>query len=108
MRRFWNEYRSRSALLLVAIAIPPLGILFLCTRARAGVFRKLLGSLVLVLLSFIYLHFFFGLHFELDGETEIEHFDVPVSPDHDVARLDVPMHDAGGVCSDERRAPFKS
>jgi len=52
---------------LIAIVIPPLGIVLLWTRARAGIFRKLLGSLALVLLSVAQLHFFFGLKAELDG-----------------------------------------
>jgi outer membrane protein assembly factor BamB len=54
------------ALLLIAIVIPPLGIVLLWT-GRAGLFRKLLGSLALVLLSFVHLHYFFGLRAELDG-----------------------------------------
>ena len=54
-------------LLAIAVAVPPLGIVLLWTRSRAGVFRKLLGSLALVLLSFAHLHYFFGLRAELDG-----------------------------------------
>ena len=53
--------------LAIAVAVPPLGIVLLWTRARAGFFRKLLGSLALVLLSFVHLHYFFGLRAELDG-----------------------------------------
>jgi outer membrane protein assembly factor BamB len=54
-------------LLLIAIVVPPLGIVLLWTRTRAGFFRKLVGSLALVLLSLAHLHFFFGLRAELDG-----------------------------------------
>lgn len=57
----------RWVLVLVAVVLPPLGIAFLWTRSRAGLFRKLLGSLALVLLTFAHLHFFFGLRAELDG-----------------------------------------
>ena len=54
-------------LLLIAIVVPPLGIVLLWTRTRAGLFRKLMGSLALALLTFVHLHFFFGLRAELDG-----------------------------------------
>jgi outer membrane protein assembly factor BamB len=54
-------------LFAIAVALPPLGIVLLWTRTRAGFFRKLLGSLALVLLSFVHLHYFFGLRAELDG-----------------------------------------
>ncbi len=54
-------------LLAIAVAVPPIGIVLLWTRARAGFFRKLLGSLALVLLSFVHLHYLFGLRAELDG-----------------------------------------
>jgi outer membrane protein assembly factor BamB len=52
---------------LVSVLLPPLGLVLLWTRSRAGVFRKLLGSVALLLLSFVYLYFFFGLRVELDG-----------------------------------------
>ena len=54
-------------LLAIAVAVPPLGIVLLWTRTRAGFLRKLLGSLALVLLSFVHLHYVFGLRAELDG-----------------------------------------
>jgi outer membrane protein assembly factor BamB len=54
-------------LLLVAILVPPVGLVLLWTRSRASVFRKLLGSFALLLLSFVHLHFFLGLRVELDG-----------------------------------------
>ncbi len=52
---------------LVAILVPPLGVVLLWTRGPAGVFRKLLGSIALALLSVLYLVLFFGLRVELDG-----------------------------------------
>ena len=54
-------------LLLIAVVLPPLGIVLLWTRTNAGFFRKLLGSLALVLLNFVHLHYVFGLRAELDG-----------------------------------------
>lgn len=54
-------------LFLVAVALPPLGLVLLWTRTRVGIFRKLLGSSALVLVSIAQLHFFFGLRAELDG-----------------------------------------
>jgi len=54
-------------LLLIALALPPLGILLLWTRRGVGFSRRLLGSLALVLLSLVYLRVFFGLRMEMDG-----------------------------------------
>ncbi len=54
-------------LLLIALLLPPVGIVLLWTRTRAGVLRKLLGSLALLLLSVVHLVYFFGLRAELDG-----------------------------------------
>ena len=54
-------------LVVVALAFPPLGIVVLWTRTRVGVFRKLLGTLALALLSVAYLFLLFGLRVELDG-----------------------------------------
>jgi len=53
--------------LLISVVVPPLGVVLLWARTRAGLFRKLLGTLALVLLSVVHLHFFFGLRAELDG-----------------------------------------
>jgi outer membrane protein assembly factor BamB len=55
------------ALVVIAIALPPLGIVLLWSRTRAGLLRKLLGTLGLALLSVAYLFLFFGLRVELDG-----------------------------------------
>ena len=33
----------------------------------------------------------------LPGESEVENFDVPVGPEHQVLRLDVPVNDTAGV-----------
>jgi len=52
---------------VVAVALPPLGIVLLWTRAGLSFFRKLLGSLALVVLTFAHFYFFFGLRVELDG-----------------------------------------
>ncbi len=54
-------------LLLVALLLPPVGIVLLWTRTRAGIFRKLLGSFALLLLTVVHLVFLFGLRAELDG-----------------------------------------
>jgi outer membrane protein assembly factor BamB len=51
----------------VSAILPPVGIALLWSRARVGVFGKLLGSFVLLLLSLAYVHYFFGLRVELDG-----------------------------------------
>ncbi len=73
-------------LLLIAVLIPPAGIVLLWTRTRAGFFRKLAGSLALVLLSFVHLHFFFGLRAELDGTgaRPILSFEAPGSHDEEL------------------------
>ena len=60
-------YRSLSALLLSALLLPPLGLILLWIRPGLGVFRKLLGTVFLAVLSIAHLHFFFGLRLELDG-----------------------------------------
>ena len=60
-------YRSLTALLLACLLLPPLGLILLWIRPSLGIFRKLLGTLLLALLSIAHLHYFFGLRMELDG-----------------------------------------
>jgi outer membrane protein assembly factor BamB len=75
---------SRWVLFVVAVLVPPLGIVLLWTRTRAGIFRKLAGSIVLVLLNLVHLYLFFGLRAEFDGtgtrpifsfETDESHYE---------------------------------
>jgi hypothetical protein len=54
-------------LFLIALLVPPLGIVLLWTRTRWGFFRKLLGSLALLLLSVVHLVYLFELRAEFDG-----------------------------------------
>ncbi|HXV62303.1 MAG TPA: PQQ-binding-like beta-propeller repeat protein [Vicinamibacteria bacterium] len=54
-------------LLVIAFLVPPLGIVLLWARSRASVTVKLLGSLALLVLSFVHLHWLFGLRVEVDG-----------------------------------------
>jgi outer membrane protein assembly factor BamB len=58
--------KSRAALWLAALLLPPVGLVVLWFRPL-GIFRKLLGSLALVGLSLFYLVYFFGLRWELSG-----------------------------------------
>ena len=60
-------YRSLTALLLSSLLLPPLGFILLWIRRGLGVFRKLLGTAFLAVLTIAHLHFFFGLRLELDG-----------------------------------------
>jgi outer membrane protein assembly factor BamB len=60
-------YRSLTALLLAAVLLPPLGLVLLWMRPGIRIPRKILGSLVLVILGVVYLHKFFGLRMEMDG-----------------------------------------
>ncbi|HJS73546.1 MAG TPA: hypothetical protein VJ921_04620, partial [Vicinamibacteria bacterium] len=54
-------------LLVIALLMPPVGIVLLWTRTRAGVFRKLLGTVALLLLSVVHLVYIFELRAEFDG-----------------------------------------
>jgi outer membrane protein assembly factor BamB len=54
-------------LLAIALLLPPVGIVLLWTRTKAGFFRKLLGSFALLLLSVVHLVYFFELRVEFDG-----------------------------------------
>src|SRR5437867_2417315 len=60
-------YRSWSALLLVSLLLPPLGLILLWMRPGTRTPRKILGSLLLGILGVVYLHKFFGLRMEMDG-----------------------------------------
>ena len=42
------------------------------------------------------------------SETEVEHFDVAISTDHDVVRLNITVHNAGGVCGGKTRGDLRS
>jgi outer membrane protein assembly factor BamB len=57
----------RTLAIVVSLLVPPLGIVFLWTRTRAGVVPKLAGTLALAAVSFAHLHYFFGLRAQLDG-----------------------------------------
>jgi outer membrane protein assembly factor BamB len=60
-------YRSWPALLATSLLLPPVGLLLLWMRPGIRVPRKLLGSLLLVILAVLYLHKLFGLHMEMNG-----------------------------------------
>jgi uncharacterized membrane protein YqaE (UPF0057 family) len=61
--------RSGWVLLLIALALPPVGVILVWARPGMGVFRKLAATLALALLSVVHLRLFFGLRVELDGGT---------------------------------------
>jgi len=60
-------HRSRLAFWLVSLLLPPVGLVLLWMRPGIRIPRKMLGSLLLVILGVAYLHRFFGLRMELDG-----------------------------------------
>ena len=60
-------YRSLISLVLSSLLFPPLGWVLLWIRPTLGIFKKLLGTAFLAVLSIAHLHFFFGLQLELDG-----------------------------------------
>ncbi len=60
-------YRSKAALWLASLALPPVGLAVLWTRGGVRLAGKLLGSVALVALGITYLVTLFGLRAELDG-----------------------------------------
>jgi outer membrane protein assembly factor BamB len=60
-------YRSPAVLLLASAAAPPVGILLLWVRRGTGVFKKILGTLVIGAWAVAALVLFCGLRAELDG-----------------------------------------
>jgi len=62
-----SQYHSWPILLAASVLLPPLGLFLLWTRPETRIPRKMLGSLLLTILAFAYLHYLFGLRMEMDG-----------------------------------------
>lgn len=60
-------YRSWPVWLLASLLLPPLGLVLLWTRPGIRIPRRILGSLLLIILGAAYLHKLFGLRMEMDG-----------------------------------------
>ncbi len=63
-----TPWHKRTSILWAAIfLLPPLGLILLWLRSSTSILRKLGGTLLVVVLTGIHLHLFFGLRMELDG-----------------------------------------
>ncbi|HUG43679.1 MAG TPA: PQQ-binding-like beta-propeller repeat protein [Acidobacteriota bacterium] len=72
-------YRRISILWAAMLLLPPFGLLLLWLRGSTSILRKIGGTLLVAVLTGIYLHLFFGLRIELDGTgmVPIFHFHDP-------------------------------
>ena len=60
-------YRNTVVFVLVCLLLPPAGLILLWMRSQTGVFRKLLVSFALVILTIVHLFAFYGLRAEFAG-----------------------------------------
>jgi outer membrane protein assembly factor BamB len=72
MNRSWIQ--NTWLFLLVCLALPAVGLILLWMRSGMGIWKKLLGSLVLAGLTLGHLVAFYGLRFEMDGTGMIPFF----------------------------------
>src|ERR1035437_64949 len=54
-------------ILAAALVLPPAGLILLWLRRGTPVFRKILGSLAIVIVAVTHLFLFYGLHMEFSG-----------------------------------------
>ncbi len=66
--------RSRVALWLSVVALPPLGAVLLWMRGDLGIFRRVMGTLGIVVISILELYFFYGLRLDFNGNMSELHF----------------------------------
>lgn len=59
--------RSLATLLVASVLLPPVGLVLLWLRSETRLRRKVLGSVVILVLGVVYLQVFFGLRMDRDG-----------------------------------------
>ena len=62
-------YGSRHALLISSVLVPPVGLVLLWVRSGTGAFRKIFGTVPILLLGIFYFHLIFGIHVEFEGSA---------------------------------------
>ena len=91
-------FRSRVALILAAVLLPPLGLLMLWYRPGTGILKKILATLPIAVFGIIHLHLFFGLRMQVDGSgmSPIFYFHKPESHFAELERIRTEQEESPG------------